>query len=169
MRSSITLSTATSRQKMTDARWQAVTWLLVILGWIVVHYLTVVRERQKEVGDLKTQVVESILQVERDAIAFHQSAGHDSERARMLVTDLSRIGQAIANPPICMLCVHSRPVREFRKSVTLRNFDPTNFRSQHPSSRLVSEITRCADDLIAAIKNSYSSRYLEKWWQCFRV
>ncbi len=154
---------------MTDARWQAVTWLLVVIGWVVVHYLTVVRERQKEIRELKNQVVDAILRVERAAIAFHQSSGHDSDAARTLVTDLSRIGRTIGSPPLRILCVESKSVKEFRKSVTLRNFDPSDFRSQQPSSNLVSEITRCADDLILSIDNSYASRYLDKWWHCFRV
>lgn len=148
---------------------QLITWLLIIAGWVIVHYLTLTRERQKEIRDLKSKIVEYILEIEKRSIAFHQSPNHNSDEARNLVAEIGRVSTAIARRPLSLLCISPRVIRQFRSGVTLKNFDPSSFQSQPATSRLLSDISLRTEALINALEEAYSRRYLHGWWQVFRV
>lgn len=169
-----TLSTETSQNAMSDTPgthvWsQVITGVLVVSGWVIVHYLTHTRERQKEIRELKSKLVDRILAVEQGAFAFHQAPHHNSDKARALVAEISRVSTAIAMQPLACLAVEPKVVRLFRSSVTLKNFEPSGFQAQSSDSALLCDISLRVEALIAAIENAYANRYLSKWWQTFRV
>ncbi|MCX7176016.1 MAG: hypothetical protein NT159_19250 [Proteobacteria bacterium] len=148
---------------------QLITWLLIVAGWVIVHYLTLTRERQKEIRDLKSKIVEHILEIEKRSIAFHQSPNHRPDEARNLVAEIDRVITTIARQPLSLLCISPLVLRQFRSGITLKNFDPSRFQAQPSTSRLLSDISLHTEALINALEQAYAGRYLNKWWQVFRV
>ena len=146
-----------------------VTWLLIVTGWVVVHYLTLTRERQKEVRDLKMRLVDRILEVERRGCLFHQAAIFSPDEAGALVAEIGRISAEIARLPLSTLRVPKKAVVRFRASITLANFDLTRFQPQPATSLLLSNISLAAEGLINALEHAYDARYLSRWWQAFRI
>lgn len=166
-----TSNTVTNLSQIAEPRWegQIVTWLLVAVGWVIVHYLTVTRERQKEIRELKSKVIERILDIEQRAIAFHQASSHSADEARGLLAEIERISSAISRQPLSVLSVDPKARRQFRRSVTLRNFDLSNFHPQAANSKLLSDISLAAECLTNSLEQAYAGRYLSQWWQVFRV
>lgn len=148
---------------------QIITWMLIVVGWVMVHYLTLTRERQKEVRELKSKLVEQILEVENRSISFHQAPNYSQDHARSLVAEIERISSAIARKPLSILAIEPKVVALFRRSITLKNFDQSIFSSQSADSRLLNDISLRTEILTNALEQAYANRYLNAWWQAFRV
>lgn len=148
---------------------QLITWALIVVGWVIVHYLSLTRERQKEVRELKSKLVERILDIERRAIIFHQASNHCFDETRSLISEIDRVASAIARQPMSLLSIQPKLVRQFRSGITLRNFDASGFQPQMATSRLLADISLRTDGLIDALEQAYARRYLDRWWQAFRV
>lgn len=148
---------------------QIITWMLIVAGWMTVHYLTLTRERQKEIRELKSKLVERILEIECRSISFHQASNYSQDDARSLVADIERVSSAIARKPLSILAIEPKHVTQFRRSITLKNFDPTAFGTQSANSRLLNDISLRTEALIDALEEAYANRYLDLWWQAFWV
>lgn len=146
------------------------TWfsvMLIIAGWVVVHHLSVIRERQKEIRERKDKLIQTIYEIEKAAICFHQSGNFNEEAARLLLVSLLRISPEIKLLPF--ISKESKHFIELRRSVTYTNFDSSKFVSQQPTSKLVAKINQATDDLVTQIETDYSSRYLSGWSQSLRL
>ena len=148
---------------------QIITWVLIIVGWVTVHSLTLTRERQKEIRELKSKLVKQILDVETRSISFHQASNYSRDESRSLVAEIERVSSAIARKPLSSLAIEPKVVTEFRRSITLKNFDQSIFSSQSADSRLLNDISLCTETLTNALEEAYGNRYLNAWWQAFRV
>jgi hypothetical protein len=143
---------------------QIVTWCLVVFGWVVVHCLTVKRERQKEVRDLKSLLIEKIERIEQQATEFHTSDTHDFQRAQQLIGDISRVGKQLTGLQLKCLEVAPKYIRQFRQSITSKNLDKTSFEKQTPDSPVVRDIFTASTQLIDAIESAYTSKYFAQNW-----
>lgn len=148
---------------------QIITWGLIVVGWVTVHYLTLTRERQKEIRELKSKLVERILAIEQSSISFHQASNYSQDGARLLVAEIERVSSAIARKPLSILAIEPKAVTQFRRSITLRNFDLSRFSTQSANSRLLNDISLGTEALADALEEAYANRYLNSWWQAFRV
>ncbi len=149
--------------------YQVVTWVLVILGWVVVHYLTVVRDRQKEIRDLKLKVIQAISEAETMAIEFHTAKGFDSAKAQKITSMIQRISSDMTRPPLASFQNYSSVAKEFRQAITLKNFDASQYLSQQTSSEIVADISYAAEKITRILEIGYDNRYMRAWWQVFRV
>ena len=143
--------------------------ILIVVGWVIVHHLTVVRERRREILDLKDRLVDRIVDVESRAIAFHEASAFVPTAARDLVSSVTRIAFDIAEPPFSWFQINPGLVVQFRRSVTYRNFDSSRFRSQPADSKVILALSIAAEELARAINHAYFDRYFARWWQAFRV
>lgn len=148
---------------------QIITWALIVLGWVTVHYLTLTRERQKEIRELKSKLIERILDVESRSISFHQASNYNQDEARSLVAEIERVSSAIARKPLSILAIEPKVVTQFRRSITLKNFDQSIFTSQAANSRLLNDISLRTEALTNVLEEAYANRYLNGWRQAFRV
>lgn len=149
--------------------YQVVTWVLVILGWVVVHYLTVVHDRQKEIRDLKLRVIQEITEIETLAIEFHTAKDFDSSKAQKITSMIQRVSSDMTRPPLASFQNYSGVAKEFRQAITLKNFDASKFHSQQASSEIVTDISYAAEKITRALEIGYDNRYMRAWWQVFRV
>lgn len=147
----------------------SVTWVLVILGWVVVHYLAVVRERQNDAHKQVQELVTSLYDLEAAAIAFHQNPTFDGSVARSLLSKVDRIARALAQPPLRKLNVPTFSRKTLRQSITLRNFDQSSFQPQAESSSLLAGVSVATQRVIEEVEEALATRFHERWWQVFRV
>jgi hypothetical protein len=146
-----------------------VTWFLVVVGWVVVHYLTVIRERQKDFAERVKTITATIYELEAEAIAFHESEIYDPSKGRRIVVSIDRIAKALSKPPLSKLLVSTAHTIALRRSITLRNFDKSGFTRQGEDSSIIAGIARACQRLIDAIDEGHTKRYLDAWWKVFRV
>ncbi|MEF3068014.1 hypothetical protein [Pandoraea apista] len=146
-----------------------VTWGLVVVGWVAVHYLTSVRERQKEIRELVGKLLETIASLERASVAFHSAPAFDQVKAYELTSTIASIRRRLTSQPLSKLQVSPDRILKLRRAVTLDNFDVKNFSSQAPTSPLIQGILAICEDVTISIEQAYARRYLLSWWQSFRI
>ena len=146
-----------------------VTWLLVILGWVLVHYLTTVRERRKDIGEAVAGLVDRIYELEDDAIKFHKAESFDHFAARDIVTEVSRVSMDLVTAPFSALRIRPDLMKQVRRSMTLQNFEEARFKSLPANNQVIGKIGAAADDLARAVRGQYHDRYYSHWWQCMRA
>ncbi len=129
-----------------------VTWGVVVAGWVVVHRATLSRERRKEQREAVRQIVEEIKVIEATAFEFHMAEVHSQLNANALTSKIDRVIRALQRQPLSILNVPIRPLIQFRKTITIENFDATGFAAQHANSQLIYGIRSAVDDLIHSIE-----------------
>lgn len=154
---------------MGNELYQLITWFLVITGWVVVHYLSAVRDRQKDIRDLKLKTIQAIIDTEKLAIDFHMAANFDLGKTQQLTSMIQRISCDMTRPPLATFQNFSSVVKEFRQSITLQNFDISRFQRQQASSKIISKINYTTEQIIRALETGYDNRYMRAWWQIFRI
>lgn len=127
-------------------------WLLVLVGWYVVHLTTLQRERRKENRDFSSQVVDDLYTLSRNGRKFHLSKQYDEEIAFDIVQSLGRTFRTVNLEPISELKIDARKLMAVRMAVTLNNFDKSSFVRQDASSELVREIALSIEDLASEIE-----------------
>lgn len=154
---------------MGNELYQLITWFLVISGWVVVHYLSAVRDRQKDIRDLKLKTIQTIIDAERLAIDFHTAVSFDLGKTQQLTSMIQRISTDMTRPPLVTFQNYSNVVKEFRQAITLQNFDISRFQRQQASSKIVADINYATEQIIRAFETGYDNRYMRAWWQIFRI
>ncbi len=145
-----------------------VTWVLVVLGWVLVHYLTTVRERRKEVAEIVSALIDRIYELEERAVKFHSANTFDDFGARAIVTDVTRIAMDLVTPPFSVFGIAPERVKRMRQSMTYWNFEAARFSPQSATSDLIGKIGSTTDDLARAVRKKYHDRYYRHWWQFLR-
>lgn len=138
---------------------QAVTWLLVVLGWLVVHRKTLERERRKEHREASQRIVNELREIEQEATAFHRSQQFDGDRAESLMWRVTRAIKSLQRPPLSTLQINISCLSQLRRSITLRNFDASSFSTQQASSEIVKDIRYATDDLIEEIEAARDRKF----------
>lgn len=143
-----------------DGNWgQVATWVLVLLGWGAVHVLSLSRERRKERRETATRLVQELLEIEQDAVAFHLSATYDAEAADRLLWRTGRAIRAIQRQPLSQLCVPTRTLTALRRSITISNMDRSSYKQQAPGSALLQGIRHATDALVEQMEAARDRRY----------
>lgn len=139
---------------------QVVTWIVVIIGWYVVHRLTLKREKRKEARERIDVFLKSLHDIEEKAISFHRSDGFKGDIARALRFGIQRSISSLNRQLFSMFTINPGLLREFRHAVTYRNFEPSNFSSQPPDSPILSDIANAVDEIEEQIEKEYERIYL---------
>jgi hypothetical protein len=129
-----------------------VTWILVIIGWIVVHYLTLTRDRRKEKRELAKITVANLINLEKEAVDFHCADQFDEHARESLLWKTGRINRLLSREPFNELKLNLVLMKKLRQCITLNNADRTGFSSQSVYSSLILDIRHTVDDLIYEIE-----------------
>lgn len=146
-----------------------VTWGLVIVGWVAVHYLTGVRERQKEIREAVNKLLDNIAKLEKESVGFHCGETFNHEMAHELTSSIASIRRRLSSQPLIKLAVSPERVLKLRQAVTLDNFDVKGFKTQAPTSPIILGIRGICEDLTISVEQGYAQRYLRSWTQSLRV
>ena len=130
----------------------AVTWGMVLVGWISVHRATLSRERRKEKREAVTRIIEEIKAVEDLAIRFHTSEKFDSQISDALIWRVNRVTRTLQRPPLQILDIPLGLMVRFRKGLTLLNTDASTFVTQTYHGEIIKGVRAIADELLETIE-----------------
>ncbi len=130
-----------------------VTWLLVFLGWGVVHLATLNRDRRKEKRDVSANVCKNLLELQADAIDFHTGQVFEVRKSTDIAQQVERVAIQLQKCPLQELQIPVGRIVALRQRITRQNIDPTSFTPQPADSNLIFEIRNAVTDVISAIED----------------
>lgn len=144
----LSISILNSSSKWVPILSDLITWLLVILGWMVVSDQQVNRERAKNAESRFSALREVLRDIEKRAIHFHTSAysKNDSQGLLRSVNQLTREASYLHKHRLIGLGT-SQDSGEIRKVITYRNFDKSQHKTLSISDALVQGIEAACNDL----------------------
>lgn len=145
--------------EITNPSTNIATWLIVLIGWIVVHLATLSRERRKEKRDAANSIIEELKIVEQLAVVFHTAEKYDSGASDTLIWRVSRVIRTLQRPPLKILDVPLNLMVRFRKGITLRNIEPSTFSTQTYHCDLVRDIRTVTDEMVESIEASRDANF----------
>ena len=139
---------------------QIPTWLIVVAGWFVVHHLSRKRDQRKEVRERLDQFIIALRAIEEKAIQFHQSDSYKGDLARTLLFDIQRIISKLKRHPLDSFEIAPNLLKELRRAITLKNFDPSKFACQPANCYIFSNIANAVDVIEDQLEKEYERIYL---------
>lgn len=134
-----------------------VTSVFVIIGWIVVHFLTQMRDDKKRLREEVDSASEFLAQQELLAIEYHCSAARDLDNEEKILRNLNRLARRIKRLQI-LDNEEIEVLRRFRASVTLDNFQSAGFKKQNIGSPIVKGIGACSDHIEEVLEEAYKRK-----------
>ena len=117
----------------------SVTIGITFIGWLVVHILTVKRDKSKEFRDFCRETVFYIQTIEKEALKYHTSATRQQQIEISLKADIAFLDTRFkliqkTDPTF------NNKISFFRSAITLNNFESANFFQQSDTSIILSDI-----------------------------
>lgn len=137
----------------------SLTWLLVLLGWYVVHRASLSRERRKERREITFRCVDEVKDIERRALGFHTAAAYCHDAVEEITVDVSRLIRRLQRPPLQSLQIPTQHLVRLRQSITLKNADLSGFTAQQRNGEIPQEIRSACNSLIDAIELAREREY----------
>lgn len=131
-----------------------VTWVIVAIGWKIVHHSTLARERRREKRDAAKQLVTDLHELEKSARGFHGAEHYDEYAAAELSMRCDRLIKAVQRAPFDELKISPSLMTSVRRAITCHNIDRTAFAQQAANSEIQRNIRCATDDLIDAIEEA---------------
>jgi hypothetical protein len=130
----------------------AVSWVLLFFGWLVVHWATLARERRKEKRETANCAINELREIEKEAFGFHTADSFDDRKGSALRQRVERLINRLQRSPLSTLGIPVGRMIALRSSITLNNADFSNFTSQKSDSKILEGICGAVDDLIEEIE-----------------
>lgn len=128
-----------------------ITWILVIGGWIAVHFATLSRERRKESREAVSKIIDDLRLIESLAVVFNTSDKYDFSCSVSLIWRVDRAIKTLQRVPLKTLHIPTELLTRFRQALTT-NTDKSSFLAQAHDSEIVNEIHHITDELIDEIE-----------------
>lgn len=116
-----------------------VTWLLVVLGWVVVHHFAQRREQSKEWRALIRKLALDIEEVTKKASAYHRADSRSIDLEEEILWSLNIIGD--------QLSIVKQKLKEntlslvgLEESITMNNFQSKDFARQGLQEKILRDI-----------------------------
>lgn len=119
---------------------------LVILGWVIVHCLTIEREKKREWREIAKKTVIDIEALERLAIQYHTNIIRNTDVEQAILKEIERLNDKLWN--IRQKLSIPTNIRELRKAITLDNFGTPHIIPQEKNSPIIRKIEVCSAKLI---------------------
>ena len=139
---------------MDKAQTDIVTWLLVFIGWAVIHKATLIRDRRKEKREISMQICKDIAELQSAAIDFHTASHFNVRKSTDLAQQVERIILRLQKPPLSELNIPLGRMITLRRQITKHNIDPTDYKSQPDDSPIIFGIRNAVTDLIIVIEDA---------------
>lgn len=132
----------------------AITWGLVVFGWIATHFLTKKREQRKEVRSKLDDIRSKLSTLEIDVTSFHTANEYSAEKARAILLNIQRAYRDIEREP--KLKENTSRFRfDFRRAATLSNFDKSSFFAIENDSDFFDKLAASHDKLTNQLEQNY--------------
>ena len=149
-----------------DSVWsQAVTWSLVIGGWLVINHQHNARETRKEVRAAIDRLNAALDEIECLAVNFHTGNSFDLRKLSTINRHISRLSPLVDTTGFGDVRQVRYRIYRVRQAITLRNADKSEFTTQAPDSQLLNNIAASIDDLRFLIESEFSKRNQTPLWK----
>lgn len=138
----------------------SIPWVLVLLGWIIVHHLTLNRDRRKEKRAIADQIIEKLQNLEVLTVNFHTSNAFDALKAEEISLNIERVIRSIQRTPMDEIVVPTSYLVCLRQAMTRKNFDISDFITQSQGSEILRNIRVVVDDLISQIESRKNKNWI---------
>jgi hypothetical protein len=144
-----------------NAQWgNAISWSLIVVGWVIVNRQNNDRETRKEIRAALLDLYKLLDEIEDDAFAYHTGTS-DPVLARKIKRSISQIAPRIKLALRNRLeCKYSHPLFEFRKSITLTNFETKMFQPKAPNDQFFTDIMDAKQSLILRLDLAFNAKFL---------
>lgn len=132
-----------------------ITWLLVVVGWILVNWQNNIREGRKELYSRVTKIIQLIEKTEKDAITFHTSKDYNAELNAEVFRSINKIVHALENLPFDPKI----QATQFRQGITANNFEEDEFTQSEPLSSISLKIMSSAENINGLLIKGFESKY----------
>ena len=109
--------------------------IVSILGWMVVDWLSVRRDKKKEWRDISRNTVKLVDMIEEKSINYHTSQERNTELENELIKDIAKLDMHM------QLIKYNLKMKDniypFRAAITLKNFQTVNFTTQTSNSEII--------------------------------
>ncbi len=132
------------------------TLALVVIGWWVVDRRNNKRETRKECRGAIAQCSEAIDNTIDSARQYHTGEAHDSQLSSRIRFQIQRVATHLKALDAIGIKVANRHLSDFRKSITLNNFDSeTLFLKQELNGEIVDDIEQTGCALTEALEHAF--------------
>jgi hypothetical protein len=138
---------------------QVISWVLVIAGWFLVHYLSNEREsakeRRQETRLALARLREAMEGMRDDAVAFHQGGGYAGDKLRKIELCLERLERSWLRlaPAGNNREIISKHIVAMRQSFSRSNADASTFCQQQYDSPIINGIIDAFDEAIDRLES----------------
>lgn len=134
-------------------------WVLIVIGWVIVHYLTSWRELNKIKADLAVKLVQKIVDLEKRVVEYHCGESRNEFEEIGILTDFSEVSADI--PFVgCDSEQVSTAFVEFKKKALLQNFRTKQFERQELVGSLILDVVSAGLDFRNVLKREISGALL---------
>ncbi len=144
--------------------WNAIPWVLIIIGWLIINHQHNARETRKERRDQLDRLISQLAELEKKAIAFHTASKHDDYPQRELTRNISKIWPQIKQ---LGLLENSNDIKQIvsdiRKEITLKNADRSTFKPQS-----INDLDGISDS-IGVLVDKLNAAYIRKYHRTFSM
>lgn len=137
---------------------QLLTPIIVIAGWFFVDWRTNKRELRKEKRALIDKIHLDLNAIEQKAVAYHQSTHSNEQLGKEIKVLLNRLISVLNREKLISQDDFSS-FSNFRKAITLNNFDSSAFVCQPDNSELLDRIYAAKDQLIHNIETKFNTDF----------
>lgn len=141
----------------------APTWIIILIGWIVVNWQNDSRETRKEIRAKLDFIQKLIAEIEDDAYHYHTDS-NNSALARKIKRKIESAFGLISEISPFFSSTPTFEMAQFRRSVTLRNFANHDYRQLTENDEILDDIGHAAFDLARALEKQYSQKYHSAWF-----
>nr|VFK23263.1 MAG: hypothetical protein BECKLFY1418C_GA0070996_11382 [Candidatus Kentron sp. LFY] len=155
------------------------TWIVIVVGWIVVNQQNNARETRKELRARIDLVQTWTFELVDLATGYHTGESGIADKysnryqERVIKSRLDRVTRTISSLRKSTLgkSPYNSPheAYHFRQAVTLHNFDTSEYKAQPPDSELLDDIAMTAQSLMDSLEEAYSKRYHPAWLRRLRL
>lgn len=137
----------------------AITWVIIVGGWIVVNRQSNNRELRKELRSEIDSIKEEVEEIVLMALSYHMESP-SKESAFKLLGKLKRLNRKIFRLPLSEVEISSISYysRKLKQGITMQNFgiDEKVVRSLGYDSEIVGGIENGAEDLVDDLERAFS-------------
>lgn len=138
---------------------QVGTWVLVVLGWIIVNRQNNKRESRKEVRGQLDQVSELLVELEEMAVEYHTAQQQNAKLARSIKHAITRLTNVVHYIGLADARDFNRRIVRLRRTITLKNFDSANHQPVVVDGDFLENISSAAQDLIDLLERRFMTKY----------
>jgi hypothetical protein len=134
-------------------------WAIAVVGWAVTHVFSESRERRKESRAQMDKLYENLGTAVAEAYRFHTAAEFDTQKARELVAKVHRVERLLNRIGCFDQDAFVPGIIQLRRSITLNNFDKSEFEQQQADSEILEGIESASEEIEDEMERQYRFEY----------